>query len=88
MEIYTETDAAYDIIWWQIPAAFLLALLLVVYMIYSRSFEIKMETTWGYLFVIVTCVLNLYLHVCAAFFCLDMLVLPPLFALVKMNRSL
>ncbi len=88
MEIYTEVEATYDILWWQIPAAFLLAVLVVVYMIYTRSFEIREESAWKYSFVVITCVLSLYLHVGAALLCLDMLVLPPLFSLVKMNRSL
>ena len=88
LEIYTEYDAVHDIILWQIPAAFLIALLAVIYMLSTHSFPVSVGTSrWEYsLFVfgyILTCFLTTYF----VFLCLDAVLLPPLFSLVRLSHS-
>jgi hypothetical protein len=83
LEIYTDYDAVHDIILWQIPSAFLIALLAVIYMLSTHSFPVYREYSLFVFGYILTCFLTTYF----VFLCVYVVVLPPLFSLVRLSHS-
>ena len=74
---YTETEAVYDIMVWQLPVPFVLAACFL-FAVFTGPYGQHMPA-WTYPFMfIIPCV-----FVSAVVFILDLLLLPPVFALIR-----
>ena len=87
MASYTERDAAWDIIMWQIPAAFVFACAGVSREVLLGSFFTRGYPMLNYASFVVTFLLLCWASTTAILLVLDMLLLPPLFALIRLSYT-
>jgi hypothetical protein len=87
MQEYTAYDATFDIVLWQVPVALVVALLGVCYILMTHN-ALPIPPIWN---VNRACFLLGYITTCwlssvMVFLCLDMLILPPLFAMHRLSQ--
>jgi len=74
---YTETEAVYDIMVWQLPVPFVLAACFVVAVLTGPNGQHMPAWTYPLMFM------SSSVFVSAVLFILDLLLLPPVFALIR-----
>jgi hypothetical protein len=85
MKLYTELDAFYDILVWQAPVPFVLALCFASSMLAMASEDPKMAL--DYVGLLANSLL-IWLITVSVLVVLDLLVLPPMFAIMRLGSAL
>jgi hypothetical protein len=90
-EPYTETDAAYEIITWQMPVAFIAAVSMVGSMIPTHKFVYDTSNEivpWmGRVMFVGGYIMACYISIFLGFLCIDMLLLPVLFSSIRLSKE-
>ena len=90
ISLYTPQDALYDIVKWQIPLAFLVALIGVIYLRLTTDTFITpvggFTREHGYF--VVGFITMCWISTACVFVCLDLLIVPPVFALLHLVNGI
>lgn len=85
---YTPSDAVYDIVLWQMPVAVVFALVGACYIAtVVYPFPVPMGVVWNVdrACFLLGCLTSCWMSCVGIFLCLDMLVLPPVLAMLRLS---